>query len=97
MYCTQEPLGDLRKKYAITIKPFFSEKCTFTASKAEAVKRDSKILKSGILRMFGRRFINIPNVAVTMEGKSEHFFGFWSNQYIFVPNHKSISWRYSKN
>ena len=36
----------LKKHYAITIKNFFSERYTSTASKTETFKRDSKIFKS---------------------------------------------------
>ena len=63
---------------AITIKHFFSEKHTSTASKTETVTRDSKIFESGMLRKFGQLFKNVPRVTVTVKGKWERFFGFWT-------------------
>ena len=69
---------------AITIKHFFSEKHTSTASKTETVTRDSKIFESGMLRKFGQLFKNVPRVTVTVKGKWEPFFGFWTIKYIFL-------------
>ena len=82
---------------AITIKHFFSKRCTSTASKTETVTCDSKILESGMLRRFDQFFKNVPRVTVTVKDKWETCFGFWTIKYIFVANRKSISWRCSKN
>ena len=82
---------------AITIKHFFSERCSSTASKIETVTCDSKIFESGMLRKFGQRFKKVPRVTITVKGKLEPCFRFWTIKYIFVPNSKSISWRRSKN
>ena len=82
---------------AITIKHCFSEISISTASKIETITCDSKIFESGMLRKFGQRFKNVPRVTVTVRGKREPCFGFWTIKYIFVPNRKSISWRCSKN
>ena len=75
-----------KKYYAITIKHFFSERCTSTASKTETVTHDSKIFESGMFRKFAQLFINVPGVTVIVKGKWEPFFGFCTYQYIFVPN-----------
>ena len=64
--------------YAITIKHFFSERCTSATSKTETVTRDSKIFETGMLRKFGQLFKNVPRVTVTVKGKWERFFGFWT-------------------
>ena len=82
---------------AITIKHFFSKRCTSTASKTETVKRYSKIFESGMLQKFGHLFKNVRHVRVIAKGKWEPFSEFQTNQYVFVPNRKSISQRYSKN
>ena len=39
---------------------------------------------------------NVLYVTVTVEGKWKPFFGFWTNQYISVPNRISVSWRFNK-
>ena len=87
----------IRKYYAITLKHFFSKRCTSTASKTETVKRYSKIIESGMLRKFRHLFKNVRHVTVTAKGKWELFFQFCTNQHIFVLNRKSISWRYGEN
>ena len=87
----------IKTYYAITIKHFFSERCTSATSKTEMVTHDSKIFESGMLQKFGQLFKYAPRVAVTVKGKWERFFGFWTIKHIFVPNRKSISWRCSKN
>ena len=87
MYRSQSNWSICTKKYyAITIKHFFSERCTSTASKTETVTHDSKIFESGMFRKFAQLFINVPGVTVTVKGKWEPFFGFCTYQYIFVPN-----------
>ena len=85
------------KKYAINKKHFFSKRCTSTAPKTETVKRYSKIFENDMLLKFGHLFKNVLHVTVTAKGKWKTFFEFWTNEYIFVPNRKSISWRCSKN
>ena len=64
----------LKKYYAITIKRFFSERCTSTLPKTETMKRDFKFFESGMLRKFGRLFKNFPYAAVTVKSKWEPFF-----------------------
>ena len=76
---------------------FFSERCTSTTSKTETIKRNSKIFESAMLQTFGHLFKIFTHTTVTVEGKWKPLFGFWTNQYIFVFNRKSISWRYSEN
>ena len=61
-----------------------------TAFKTEAVKRYSKIFENDMLRNFGRLFKNVRHVTVTAKGKWKTFLEFWTNEYIFVPNRKSI-------
>ena len=63
----------LKKYYAITIKHFFSKRCTSTASKTETVKRYSKIFESGMLQKFGHLFKNVRYVTVIAKGKWESF------------------------
>ena len=63
----------MKKYYAITIKHFFSKRCTSAASKTETVKRYSKIFESGMLQKFGHLFKNVRYVTVIAKGKWESF------------------------
>lgn len=88
---------NLKKKYfPITIKPFLSERCTSTASKTETVTHNSIFFENGMLRKFCILFKNVPYMTVTVEGTQELFFGFWTNQYIFVPNLNPILYSCNK-
>ena len=80
----------VKKCYAITIKHSFSERWTSAASKTETVTRDSKTFESDMFRKFAQLFKNVLRVTVTVKSKWEPFFGFWTIQYIFVPNRISI-------
>ena len=59
----------VEKYYVITIKLFFSERCSSTVSKTETVKRDSKFFESDMLGKFGRLFKSVPYATVTVKSK----------------------------
>lgn len=67
----------VKKYFEITKKLFLSERCTSAAYKAATVKFE--FFGSGTLRKFGHLFY-------CGELTRNFFFGFWANQYIFVPN-----------
>ena len=74
----------VKKCYAITIKDFFSERCTSTASKTETVTRDCKIFESSMLRKFVQLFKNVLCMTVTVKGKWNFFWILGDSIYFYA-------------